>query len=64
LKGLLGEADALTMTDLGDLVMLLSLSGRERTESEFKSLLQRAGFELRKKMPTKADVYILEAEPA
>jgi hypothetical protein len=63
-EGLLGEADGLAMTDLGDLVMLLSLSGRERTEAEFRSLLQRTGFELRQKIPTKADVYILEAEPA
>lgn len=63
-EGLLGEADTLSMTDLGDLVMLLSLSGRERTEAEFQSLLQRAGLKLRKKIPTEADVYILEAEPA
>lgn len=63
-EGLLGEADTLTMTDLGDLVMMLSLSGRERTEAEFKSLLHGAGFTLRKKIPTKADICILEAEPA
>jgi hypothetical protein len=63
-EGLLGEGDTLTATDLGDLVMMLSLSGRERTEAEFKYLLQTAGFKLRRKIPTKADVYILEAEPA
>ena len=64
IEGLLGETDALTMTDLGDLVMLLSLSGRERTEADFKTILQRTGFSLRKKIPTKADIYVLEAEPA
>jgi hypothetical protein len=63
-EGLLGESDTPTMTDLGDLVMLLSLSGRERTEAEFKNLLEGAGFKLCRKIPTKADVYILEAEPA
>lgn len=63
-EGLLGEGDTLSMTDLGDLVMMLSLSGRERTETEFKNLLRSAGFNLRKKIPTKADVFILEAEPA
>ena len=63
IEGLLGEGDTMTMTDLGDLVMWLSLSGRERTEAEFMTLLQRTGFKLRKKIPTKADVYILEARP-
>jgi hypothetical protein len=64
IEGLLGETDTLTMTDLGDLVMLLSLSGRERTKSEFDNLLQGAGFKLRNKIPTKTDLFILEAEPA
>jgi SAM-dependent methyltransferase len=63
-EGLLGESNTLGMTDLGDLVMMLSLSGRERTEAEFKNLLQSAGFKFRKKVATKADVFILEAEPA
>jgi hypothetical protein len=63
IEGLLGEGNTLSMTDLGDIVMMLSLSGRERTGTEFENLLRSAGFELRKKIPTKADVFILEAEP-
>ncbi|HEX2283047.1 MAG TPA: methyltransferase, partial [Thermomicrobiales bacterium] len=47
-----------------DLQMLvLTPGGRERTEQEFRSLLQEAGFDLRQVIPTASPFRILEASP-
>ncbi|HEU4710334.1 MAG TPA: methyltransferase [Pyrinomonadaceae bacterium] len=47
----------LVMTDLQMLVMT---GGRERTEAEFRALLERAGFELKRIIPTQALESIIE----
>jgi O-methyltransferase domain len=48
-----------------DLVMLLNTpGGRERTEPEYRTLLEKAGFRLVRAIPTKAENWILEAEKA
>jgi O-methyltransferase domain/Dimerisation domain len=47
---------------LMDVLMMVLTGGRERTESEFRSLLGEAGFSLEKVMPT-AGTSILESRP-
>jgi hypothetical protein len=50
-------------TRILDMVMLLNTpGGRERTESEYRVLFQKAGFRLTRAIPTKMDNWILEAE--
>jgi hypothetical protein len=44
-----------------DLEMLLMPGGRERTEAEFRELLNRAGFKLTRIVPTKSMVAVIEA---
>jgi len=46
-----------------DLLMLTYLSGRERTEDEYRSLLESAGFRLQRVIPTGSPVTIMEAAP-
>jgi hypothetical protein len=43
-----------------DLEMLLFLTGRERTESEYRDLLERAGFELARIVPTPSPYSVIE----
>jgi hypothetical protein len=48
-----------------DMVMLvLSPSGRERTDGEFRTLLGEAGFSLARVIPTTGALSILESQPA
>jgi len=43
-----------------DLVMLLIPGGKERTEAEYRTLFERAGFELTRIVPTGSEVSIIE----
>lgn len=52
-----------TMT-MADLTMMIHLTGRERTEREFRGLLERAGWGLARVLPTACPLSILEALPA
>jgi O-methyltransferase domain/Dimerisation domain len=47
-----------------DIVMLVFPGGQERTESEYASLLGRAGFRMNRVVPTASAVSIVEAVPA
>lgn len=47
---------------LMDLMMLVLSPGRERTESEYGTLLQTAGFSLTRVIPTRASSSIIEAK--
>jgi len=47
-----------------DLHMLVMAGGRERTEAEYRTLLQAGGFELLRLVPTLAGPSIIEAVPA
>ncbi|HYN85642.1 MAG TPA: methyltransferase [Pyrinomonadaceae bacterium] len=47
-----------------DLQMLVMTGGRERTETEYRELLKKAGFELTRVVETKSLVSIVEAVPA
>ena len=44
-----------------DLVMLLIPGGKERTEDEYRSLLDKAGFELSRIVPTSTEISVIEA---
>jgi O-methyltransferase domain len=44
-----------------DLIMLLMVGGRERTEAEYRSLLRSSGFELTQVIPTPSMLSIIEA---
>jgi O-methyltransferase domain/Dimerisation domain len=46
-----------------DLLMLTHVGGRERTEGEYRSLLQSAGFRLQRVIPTASPVSLMEAVP-
>jgi hypothetical protein len=45
-------------------IFLMPLGGIERTEAEYADLLARAGFHLKRVVPTMAPISVLEAEPA
>ena len=61
----LPEDNGAPYTRVMDLVMLLNTpGGRERTEPEYRALLQKTGFRLARVIPTKADNSILEAVKA
>jgi hypothetical protein len=44
-----------------DLHMQVMLGGKERTESEFRVVLQQAGMKFNRIIPTKSPVKIIEA---
>lgn len=46
-----------------DMMMLVGPGGQERTPSEYVTLLEPAGFELKQVVPTASDVSIVEAAP-
>lgn len=47
-----------------DLDMLLFVGGRERTETEYAALLDRAGFRMTRIVPTISTISLVEARPA
>jgi hypothetical protein len=47
-----------------DLTMLVLLTGRERTETEFAALLRAGGFSLTRVIPTTGLLSIIESQPA
>lgn len=64
IERVLPSANAPAPSKFGDLNMLvLTAGGRERTEAEFRSLLDRAGFTLSRILPTSTEVSIIEAIP-
>jgi hypothetical protein len=50
-----------SFSTLFDLVMLVQCGGKEHTESEYRTLLDRAGFDLTAVTATRALVSVLEA---
>ena len=47
-----------------DIIMLTAPGGQERTEPEYRALLDKAGFKLTRVVPTASPVSIIEAVPA
>ena len=61
---LIGPPNQGLATKLSDLNMLLGPGGQERTQAEFATLFQNAGFLLKQVLPTSAPVNLLVLEPA
>jgi hypothetical protein len=61
LEAVLQPANTPDMGKLIDLEMMLIPGGRERTEIEFKSLFEKAGFKLRRVVPTASPLSVVEA---
>jgi SAM-dependent methyltransferase len=57
------DTDAMSFSKLLDLNMLAMTGGRERTKAEFHALLDAAGYELTRIIPTMAPQSVLEAVP-
>ena len=55
--------DWFTSAVISDLGMMVLLGGRERTETEFRSLLTSAGFSLDRIIPTESGFSVLECVP-
>jgi hypothetical protein len=49
---------------LVDIQMMIGLGGKERTEAEYRSLLEEAGFRMIRVQPTRGPLSIIEAVPA
>ena len=47
----------------GDIMMMVTIDGVDRTESEFRTLFDAAGFHLARVIPTQSPMSILEATP-
>jgi hypothetical protein len=60
----LPEGDTPHQGKLQDLVMLVFPGGQERTEKEYQELLGKAGFRMRRIVPTTSVVSIVEGVPA
>lgn len=60
---LIPEGDAMHAARVMDLIMLCITGGRERTEAEYRELLDAAGFELERVTPTRSPISVLEARP-
>jgi O-methyltransferase domain/Dimerisation domain len=52
------------LSKTGDLLMMVMLDGRERTEPEFRDLVARCGLKLTRIVPTPTLLSIVEAEPS
>lgn len=48
---------------MADLLMMVHLEGRERTEREFRALLAATGFEVARIVPTASQLFVIEAAP-
>jgi O-methyltransferase domain len=57
------DGDGPHESKLNDLNMLVMRGGRERSEDEFQTLLERAGFRLTRVIPTSSAVSVVEGRP-
>jgi len=63
-EDLLPPGDAPSIGKLVDVVMMSLVPGRERTTTEYRQLLERAGLSLNRVMPTASAKSIIEAVPS
>lgn len=63
LEGVVPPGNMPSFEKLLDLDMMLFVGGRERTEAQFRALLDRAGFRLARIIPTISTISIIEAVP-
>jgi hypothetical protein len=57
------ENDEADFSNFFDLNMLVMTGGKERTESEFRDLLEASGFRLLRIIPTDLPPSMVEAQP-
>jgi hypothetical protein len=62
-EGVVPPGNDPSFTKLLDLNMLVFPGGQERTEAEYRQLYQAAGFRLRRIVPTRTEVSVIEGEP-
>ena len=60
----LPEGNAFHPGKMLDMTMLATTPGQERTEPEYRALLEKADFKLTRIIPTSSSVSIVEAIPA
>jgi O-methyltransferase domain len=60
----LPEGNAFHPGKMLDMTMLATTPGQERTEPEYRALLEKANFKLTRGIPTDSAVSIVEASPA
>jgi hypothetical protein len=63
IEKVVGDNESVDLTCLSDINMLVTLTGRERSPAEFKTLLSESGFNLTRKIDTSTVFSIIEAEP-
>src|SRR5581483_3632295 len=63
-EAVLPPGDEASPSKLVDVVMMTILRGRERTAAEYRALLQTAGFDLVRIIPTASPMSIIEGVPA
>jgi hypothetical protein len=61
-ESVIPQDDAPNFGKLIDLEMMVMPGGRERTEAEFRSLFDRAGFSRMRVVPTQAPLWVVEAK--
>jgi SAM-dependent methyltransferase len=61
-ENLMPEHGGFDVAKLLDLEMLVMGAGKERTEAEFRALLEAAGFEMTRVIPTPAGIAIMQAK--
>jgi hypothetical protein len=64
IEALLGEMGEPGIAPLNDLNMMVLLTGRERTLSEYRALLKQAGLRLSKSTPIRSPLAVIEAVAA
>ncbi len=60
---LLPKGNAPSFAKTQDMNMLINVGGRERSESEFAGLFEKAGFGLTRTVPVAGDMHIIEGSP-
>ena len=64
IEQLLGDIGESGLVPFMDLNMMVMLTGRERTQSEYRALLKQAGFRLDKSSPIRSSMAVIEAVAA
>jgi hypothetical protein len=59
----LPTGDAPHLGKILDIIMLAVTGGQERTEPEYRALLDKAGLQLKRVIPTESAVSVVEAVP-
>jgi len=64
IESIVPEGNIFSISKLLDLEVLLMGGGKERTENEYRDLLEQSGFRVSRIIPTRENVSIIEGIPA